>query len=84
MDQSEVCYSVIFVDIIDIRVEAFRELCTIFLSFCIFHWCLAANLKIGINDGEMVLNGLLNSTTVGRFLMIFSADPHEISIPIEC
>ena len=44
------------------------------------HWCLASNLRIGIYNGEMVLT--YYSTTVGRILMIFLADPHEISNPM--
>ena len=41
----------------------------------------AANLRIGIYNGKMVLAD--NSATVGRILMIFSADPHENSILIK-
>ena len=42
------------------------------------HPCLAANLRIGICDGEMVFTDY--TATVGRISMLFSADPHEISI----
>ena len=40
------------------------------------HTCLAANLRIGINDGEMFLNRLLNNGWSA--LDDFSADPKKI------
>ena len=45
------------------------------------HWYLAANLRIVIYNGEMVLTD--DTATVGGIFMIFSADTHEISILIK-
>ena len=45
------------------------------------HPCLAANLRIGIYNGEMVFNRLLGNGWSD--LAVFSANPHEISIPIK-
>ena len=46
-----------------------------------YHWCLAANLRIDIYNGKWFLTDYL--VTVDWILMIFSADPREISISIE-
>ena len=47
----------------------------------ITHWCLAANSRIGIYNGEMVFNRLLD---IGwSDLDDFLADPHEISILVK-
>ena len=42
------------------------------------HWCLAENFRIGIYNGEMGKWFLTDfSATVGRILMIFSADSYQ-------
>ena len=48
----------------------------------IFHWCLAANLRIGIYNGGMVFNRLLGNGWSD--LDDFFGRPHEISIPMKC
>ena len=45
------------------------------------HWCLAANLRIDIYNGEMVFNRLLGNGWSD--LDDLSGRPHEISIPIK-
>ena len=45
------------------------------------HWYLAANLRIVIYNGEMVLTD--DTAMVGRIFMIFLVDPHESSILIK-
>ena len=48
----------------------------------VVHWCLAANLRICIYNWEIVFNILLGKgwSDLDDF---FSADPHEISIPMK-
>ena len=45
------------------------------------HWYLAANVRIVIYNGEMVLTD--DTATLGWIFMIFSADTHEISFLIK-